>query len=102
MVKEKENNVLTLVRAGGDALDVELLHDDKQDGDGDGHQHTACTEERKVIVDQGLLQHIIQTRIGLDMGRTTWKNTQASDAPSSLAASRREMGMVSKKPLQIR
>ena len=34
MVKEKENNVLTLVRAGGDALDVELLHDDKQDGDG--------------------------------------------------------------------
>ena len=24
MVKEKENNVLTLVRAGGDALDVEL------------------------------------------------------------------------------
>ena len=60
MVKEKENHVLTLVRAGGDALDVELLHDDKQDGDGDGHQHTACTEERKVIVDQGLLQHIIQ------------------------------------------
>ena len=55
MVKEKENNVLTLVRAGGDALDVELLHDDKQDGDGDRHQHTACTEERKVIVDQRLL-----------------------------------------------
>ena len=47
MVKEKENNVLTLVRAGGDALDVELLHDDKQDGDGDGHQHTACTEDAK-------------------------------------------------------
>ena len=54
--EEKENNVLTLVRAGGDALDVELLHDDKQDGDGDRHQHTACTEKRKVIVDQGLLQ----------------------------------------------
>ena len=33
--EEKENNVLTLVRAGGDALDVELLHDDNQDGDGD-------------------------------------------------------------------
>ena len=67
--EEKENNVLTLVRAGGDALDVELLHDDKQDGDGDGHQHTACTEERKVIVDQGLLQHIIQTDSHCPVGR---------------------------------
>ena len=69
MVKEKENNVLTLVRAGGDALDVELLHDDKQDGDGDRHQHTACTEKCKVVVDQGLLQHIIQTDSHCPVGR---------------------------------
>ena len=45
---------------------------------------------------------MVYTRMGLDMGRTTWKNTRASDAPSSFAASRRETGMVSKKPLQIR
>ena len=60
MMKEKEDSALALVCAGGDALDVELLHDDEQDGDGDGHQHAACTEECKVVVDQRFLQHIVQ------------------------------------------
>ena len=41
---ENEDSVLALIGTRGDALDVELLHDDKQDGNGDGHQHTACAE----------------------------------------------------------
>ena len=45
---------------------------------------------------------MVYTKIGLDIGSTTWKNIRASEAPSSLAASRRERGVVSKKPLQIR
>ena len=49
-----------LIRAGGNALDIEFLHDDKQNRDGDGHQHTACTEQRKVVVDERSLQHIEQ------------------------------------------
>ena len=69
MVKEKENNVLTLVRAGGDALDVELLHDDKQYRDGNGHQYTACTELTKVSIDQTLIQHIVQTDSNSPLGR---------------------------------
>lgn len=45
---------------------------------------------------------MVYTKIGLDIGSTTRKNILASEAPSSLAASRRETGVVSKKPLQIR
>ena len=60
MMKEKEDSGLALVCAGGDALHIELLHNDEQDGDGDGYQHTACAEERKVVVDQRFLQHIVQ------------------------------------------
>ena len=69
MMKEKEDSALALVCAGGDALDVELLHDDEQDGDGDGHQHAACTEERKVVVDQRFLQHIVQADGHRPVGR---------------------------------
>ena len=36
LMKEKEDSALALVCAGGDALDVKLLHDDEQDGDGNG------------------------------------------------------------------
>ena len=36
MMKEKEDSALALVCAGGDTLDVELLHDDEQDGEGNG------------------------------------------------------------------
>ena len=36
MMKKKEESALALVCAGGDALDVELLHDDEQDGEGNG------------------------------------------------------------------
>ena len=39
----------------------ELLHDDEQYRDGNGYQHTACTELTKVSVDQALIQHIVQT-----------------------------------------
>ena len=38
-----------LVGAGGDAFDVEFLHDDKEDRDGDGHQHAARAEQREVV-----------------------------------------------------
>ena len=45
---------------------------------------------------------MVYTKIGRDIGITIWKKMRASEAPSSLAASRRETGTVSKKPLQIR
>ena len=52
--------ISTLGSAGGDALDVELLHDDKQHRDGDSHQDAACAEAGEVAVDQSLLQHVVQ------------------------------------------
>ena len=57
---EKVSLRSALICAGGNALDIEFLHDDKQNRDGDGHQHTACTEQRKVVVDERSLQHIEQ------------------------------------------
>ena len=53
---------------------------------------------------QGIRKELIMvyTKIGRDIGITIWKKMRASEAPSSLAASRRETGTVSKKPLQIR
>ena len=45
---------------------------------------------------------MVYTRIGRDIGITIWKKMRASEAPSSLAASRSATGTVSKKPLQIR
>lgn len=61
-----------LVCAGGDALDVELLHDDEQNGNGDGHQHAACAEQRKIVVDQRTGQHVVQADghcpVGTDAG----------------------------------
>jgi hypothetical protein len=57
---EKTNLRSALICAGSNALDIEFLHDNKQNRDGDGDQHTACTEQRKVVVDKRFLQHIEQ------------------------------------------
>ena len=68
---ENEDSKLTLVCAGGDSLNVELLHDDKQDGNGNGHQYTACTELRKIRINQTLIQHLVQTNGNGIFGRNT-------------------------------
>ena len=65
----------TLGSAGGDALDVELLHDDKQHRDGDSHQDAACAEAGEVAVDQSLLQHVVQA----DCHRPVRRNAGVQD-----------------------
>ena len=50
MMKEKEDNSLALVCAGGDALDIELLHDDDMREEG-REEERANTEREKVRAD---------------------------------------------------
>ncbi len=53
---------LALVRASGDAVDVELLHDNEQDGDGNGNHDTPGDEPGEVGGRRALrrVYHVVQ------------------------------------------
>lgn len=78
MMKEKEDSALALVCAEGDALDVELLHDDEQDGDGDGVEEAladqvaqtgrACVDHDKTRIGVGQVE-ILQHEVDRDHGQ---------------------------------
>ena len=50
---------------------MEFLHNDKQDGNRTGNQHTSGTELCEVIVDQTLIQHLEQPDGNRIFGRDT-------------------------------
>ena len=58
--------------AVGHTLHIELLHNQEQNGNGDGNQHAAAAELGEVGIDQALIQHPVQAHrhgvVGGDSG----------------------------------
>ena len=76
---QRQSLWLPLHRTARDAFDVELLHDDEENGNRNGDNHAAGAELREVVVAVDLVHHREQTERNGLVGRCAAGHHQVSE-----------------------